>query len=681
MTCWCPAAQSRTFLFASSHAKVCASSPHRCVLTSQTLSGDALVRFGAFEVNLRTGEIRKHGIRIKLRGHPQAILAMLLDSPGEIVTRERIREKLWPADTFVDFEHSVNTAVKTLRQALGDSAETPEFIETVPRVGYRFIAETHGNGAELGSTRELQASVADQLPPAEPASAARRFTSPRYIRWLAPAAVLILLAALAIAANFWLRLPKVGTDPAARVMIAVMPFENMTGDVGQEYFSDGLTEEMISQLGSSDPQRIGVIARTSVMQYKHSQASSTEIGRALGVRYLLEGSVRRDASRVRITAKMIQAQDQTQLWSREYDRDVSSLLALQTEIAREIADEIQATLGRKTRAASVAAAQSVAAPAVYESHDLYLRGLYFWNKRTMEGFGQAADYFQQAIAKDNSNARAYAGLANSYALMASYGLAPAGGMMEKARAAALRALELDEKLPEAHTSLAFIVESYDWDWPAAEREYQRAIQLDPSYATAHQWYAECLTFQGRFDEALAESAKARQLDPLSLIISADHAAILYFSRQFPAAIEEFQSILKMEPGYARANLVIYAYTESGRYADALAHINAQKQYGDIWSQSAQAYVYGRSGDQGKARSLLRAFERADSRSQQFPMISATIVPAYLGVGEKQKALDWLDRLCEQHYTVTMTLKVDPALDSLRDDPRFQQILRKVHLAR
>jgi TolB-like protein/DNA-binding winged helix-turn-helix (wHTH) protein len=638
-----------------------------------------ILRFDAFEVDLRTGETRKHGIRIKLRGHPQQILVMLLDRPGEVVTREEIRRQLWPADTFVDFEHSVNTAIKILRQALGDSAELPQFIETLPKLGYRFIAKVRAlPSLESATTPAAASTEAGVTPPAPSAPGARtRFAR----RWPALASAFAVFVAVAVIGISWFHSHAASQPPAGRAMFAVLPFENLTGDASQDYFSDGLTEEMISQLGRTDPQTLGVIARTSVMHYKHSPEPLQQIGSELGVQYLLEGSVRRDANRVRITAKLIQVKDQTPLWAREYDRDVSSLLALQSEIAQEIADEIQVTLGRKARAPSIPAAQNVLTPAVYESHDLYLKGLYSWNKRTVDGFRQAADYFQQAVAKDATNARAYAGLADSYALITSYGFVPPGESMEKARAAALRALELDEKLPEAHTSLAFVVESYDWDWQAAEREYQRAIQLDPSYATAHQWYAECLTFQGRFDEALAESARARQLDPLSLIISADHAAILYFSRQFPSAIEEFQSILSMEPGYARANLVIYAYTESGRFSDAMAHVNGQKQLGGMWTQAAQAYVYGRSGDQTRAREILRNLERLDAGNHQFPIFSSTIAPAYAGAGEKQKALDWLDRLCEQHYTVSTTLKVDPALDSLRDEPRFQELLRKVHLAR
>jgi TolB-like protein/Flp pilus assembly protein TadD len=464
-------------------------------------------------------------------------------------------------------------------------------------------------------------------------------------------------------------------------MFAVLPFENLTGDPSQEYFSDGLTEEMIGQLGRTDPQRLGVIARTSVMHYKNSQEPLSQIGSELGVQYLLEGSVRRDSNRVRISAKLIQARDQTPLWSRDYDRDEKSLLALQSEIAREIADEIQLTLGHATKSATVpTAAQDQLSPTVYESHDLYLQGLYSWNKRTLDGFRRSADLFQQAVAKDPNNALAYAGLANCYALISNYNLGRPGDSMEKARAAALRALQIDEKLPQAHTALALIVESYDWDWQAAEREYQRAIQLDPSYATAHQWYAEFLTFQGRFDQAFAESARARELDPLSLIIAADHAAILYFSRQYERSIEEFRSVLAMEPGYPRAGLVVFAYAEGGHFADALAEIEKRRgKWSIAWVFSSEAYVYGREGEIDKARVPLRRLEHLEINAERISEISTTIAPAYAAAGENQQALAWLERLAENHNGVLATIKVDPALDPLRAEPRFQELLRKTRL--
>ena len=313
-------------------------------------------------------------------------------------------------------------------------------------------------------------------------------------------------------------------------MLAVLPFENFTGDAGQEYFSDGLTEEMISQLGDLNPGHLGVIARTSVMHYKHSQESIAQIGKDLGVQYVIEGSVRRDSERVRITAQLIQIKDQSHVWAREYDRDLGHLLELQSEVAREVANEIEFSLsGRRPIEATRNAAAPVLGAKSYEAYDLYLKGRYFWNKRTAEGFRQAADYFQQAIDKDPNYGRAYAGLADTFSLMSAWYLGPQNELMPKARTAALRALELDESLAEAHASLALIRENYDYDWSGSEKEFRRAIQLGPQYATAHQWYAEFLSWQGRFEEAFAESDQAQatgsiisdhyqrlRIDPVSL---------------------------------------------------------------------------------------------------------------------------------------------------------------------
>ena len=335
-------------------------------------------------------------------------------------------------------------------------------------------------------------------------------------------------------------------------MLAVLPFENLTGDASQEYFSDGMTEEMIAQLGNLDPQHLGVIARTSVMHYKNGKAPLDQIGRELGVQYVLEGSVRRDADKIRITAQLIQMKDQSHLWARRYDRELNSTLALQSEIAQEIAGEIQHALGADK---FTFAAEPQRPLTSYEAYDLYVKGRYFWNKRTGDGFEQAINYFQQAIAKDPNYAQAYAGLADSYILFAAYSGQPPADFLQKARAAATKALRLDDGLAEAHTSLALITENYDWDWPAAEKEYRRAIELNPNYATAWQWYAEYLTWLGRFDEALRASERARELDPLSLIIASDNGMIFYYSRQYDRAAAKLNAVLEMDPNFSRAHRV------------------------------------------------------------------------------------------------------------------------------
>lgn len=642
-------------------------------------SAAGILRFDAFEIDLRTAELRKHGIRIKLRGQPQQILAMLLERPGEMISREEIRRRLWPADTFVDFEHSVNTAIKTLRQALGDSAEQPQFVETLPKLGYRFIAKVEAAAAQ--ETRSVLTAAGTE---AEPPSAPLATVKPRSgfaRRWLAFAGALAVVVVAALTGLNWFR-SRAGTQPATgRLMFAVLPFENLTGDSSQEYFSDGLTDEMIARLGQTAPAHIGVIARTSVMRYKRTQEPLNQVERELGVQYLLEGTVRRDADHVRISVRLIDASGQAPIWSRQYDRDVSSLLALQAEIADEIGNEIELTLGRKPKPElEPAAAESNLAPSASEAHDLYLKGLYSLNKRSRTGLEQAAVFFQQATAKDPSNARAYAGLADTYSLISSYNPAAPKENAEKARAAALRALELDDKLSEAHTALALIVESNDWDWQSAERQYQRAIELNPNYATAHQWYAEFLAFEGHFEPALAESERARKLDPLSLIIAADHAAILYYSRQYDRAIAEFRTVLDVEPTNQRACLIVEALAERGLYNEALAQIDKEIPVaGEDWGAATRAFVYARSGQTTQALKILKDCERkAQATGRAAP--ADVFAFAYAAAGDKDRAFKWLDQLYPQRPSAGLVTRVEPAFDPLRSDPRFQALLRRVRLA-
>ncbi|MGH9684631.1 MAG: winged helix-turn-helix domain-containing protein [Candidatus Acidiferrales bacterium] len=448
-------------------------------------------RFGPFELRTGARELYKHGIRVKLRPQPYQVLVVLLERGGEAVTRDELREYVWASNTFVDFEHGLNTAIKELRGALSDSAIEPRYIETLPKLGYRLIVpiETESTNGAASIAAIGEETVVRESSDTQSRRATAEPTTPGKWRWKAALGICTLAILGIVAVAKWPRTrPSSRFTPAnGRLMLAVLPFENLTGDAGQDYFSDGLTEEMISQLGRLDPDHMGVIARTSVMPYKHTQERMDQIGRELGVQYVLEGSVRRDSEKVRISAQLIQMKDQTHVWARQYDRQLSSLLALQEEIAREIADEIQITLGDKHRRIAVAR-PAVPSPASYEAYDLYLKGLYFWNKRTVPGFQQAIEYFQQSIAKDANYAPAYAGLANSYDLIGGYSLTPQADFISKARAAALRALELDDNLPEAHTALALIVQNYDWDWQTAEKEYRRAIELNPSYATAHQWY-------------------------------------------------------------------------------------------------------------------------------------------------------------------------------------------------
>jgi TolB-like protein/DNA-binding winged helix-turn-helix (wHTH) protein/Tfp pilus assembly protein PilF len=631
------------------------------------LSATRVLRFGVFQVNLAARELRKHGVRMRLPAQPFCVLSILLDRPGQIVSRDEMRDKLWDPDTFVDYERSLNSAVRKLRAVLGDSQESPRYIETVPRLGYRFIAPVE----EISSA---QTPVTQALEPGPTGAAV--VVGHRGRNWFLLLGISAVLLPL-VAGYFMFSRARVRPQPVGeRLMLAVLPFENLTGDAAQDYLSDGLTEEMIAQLGHLDPEHLGVIARTSVMHYKRTTEQVAQIGHELGVQYVLEGSLRREADRVRITAQLVQMKDQTHIWSRQYDRELKSLLALQGEIAQETADEIQLTLGRSHK--PWAADRKLASPSSYQAYDLYLKGRYFWNKRTKEGFQQAADYFQQSIVTDPNYARAYAGLADTFALMSSWSFVPQTEAIPKARAAALRALQLDDNLAEAHTSLALIAENYDYDWQTAEKEYRRAIQLDPQYATTHQWYAEYLSFEGRFPEALEESERARQLDPLSLIIASDHAVILYFARQYDRAIEQFRAVLSMEPNFERAHMVVYAYVEKGMFPEALAE-TAKWRHSDgssVWE--LEAYVYSRWGKQQQTERVLAQRKRGSPDGAALSRF--VTLQVYVATGRKEEALALIEKSYREHSNLVTTLKVEPALDPLRGDPRFQELLRRVGLA-
>jgi TolB-like protein/DNA-binding winged helix-turn-helix (wHTH) protein/Tfp pilus assembly protein PilF len=652
----------------------------------------SIFRFGPYESRPRTRELYKHGSKVKVRPQPLQLLNLLLSRAGDVLTREELRQQLWSSETFVDFEHSLNTSVKEMRAVLNDSANEPQYIQTLPRLGYRFIAPVEIVELENDRPPSRQQVDTSAFSQADSAPVARELgvaefpwtnspdvppvRVPSWRRWALPG-LAAMLVVIAVGLLQWSR-PRTRPEPVnGRIMLAVLPFENLTGDAGQEYFSDGLTEEMIAQLGRIDPQHMGVIARTSVMHYKNSAEQLDQIGRELGVQYALEGSVRRDSDKVRITAQLIQTKDQTHVWTHQYDREVNSLLSLQGEIAQEISDAIQVTLGER-KPGEVRPPPIPHAPKSYAAYDLYLQGRYYWNKRTTQGLQQAVECFEQAIAKDPDYARAYAGLADSLALMSSYDVAPPSELMPKARAAALKALELDEKLAEAHASLALIAQNYDWDWQSAEKEYRRAIELDPNYATGHHWYAEHLAFRGRFDEAFAEIERARQLDPLSLIIQVDNGAILFFSRQYDRAIEQFQAVLKVEPTFPRARMMDFAYAQQGRYTEALADIEIWRRVDNTyWILTEEGYVYGRAGQPAQAR---RALEKLELLNRGGKMDPFAFVPPYVGLGDKDQAFAWIEKSIANHSPGPIALKVDPIYDPLRSDPRFQSVLQRLGLA-
>ncbi len=632
------------------------------------------LRFGIFLADIQARELYRKNSRIKIQNQVFQVLALLLERAGEVVTREELQKALWPGDTFVDFDEGLNASIAKLRAALGDSADNPRFVETLPRVGYRFIAPVI---REPEPSESAAPASPVSLPPAPPAEAPRASPAREYRRRLYVAGLAGTLLVTALIAFFLTRprKPANNSTPGPINSIAVLPLENLSGDPAQEYFSDGLTDELITDLAQHTKQR--VISRTSVMHYKRTSEPAPQIARELNVDALVEGTVQRVDDHVRIRVQLVRAPSDQHLWAASYDRDLHDVLLLQREVAQEIADEIQLALGHGR---STPTAQSAARLANYEAYDLYLRGRYFWNQRTPEDFPKAVAYFQKSNEADPNFAGAYSGLADSYAMMSGYGLVSPDEYMPKARAAALKALEIDESLAEAHTSLALIAENYDWDWKKAEKEFRRAIELNPSYATAHQWYAEYLAFEGRFDEALGESERARRLDPLSLIIAADNGTVLYFARQYDRAILRFRSVLEMDPVFPRVLLIAGPYVEKGQFKDALEQIQKCRRTGGdpSWTWAWEAYVYGRAGEPAKARRALEELKRSIPRMRGDPV--PPLISAYAGMNDRENALAMLQKAYLEHSNVLTSLKVDPAYDSFRSDPRFQDLLRRVGLA-
>jgi TolB-like protein/tetratricopeptide (TPR) repeat protein len=567
------------------------------------------VRFAAFAVDLPSGELRKHGVKVRLQEQPFQMLLVLLERPGEVVTREELRKKLWPGDTFVDFDHSLATAVKKLRRALGDSAAHSQFIETLPRRGYRFIAT-------------LEAA------------------------------------------------PRAG-----KPILAVLPFENLTGDAGQEYFSDGITEEMIARLGRLHPQRLGVIARASSIRYKNTDKDVDQIGRELGADYVLTGSVRRAGGRVRIAVELVQVKDRTHLWADSFEGDRVNGVTIHGEVARHIARSLQVELLPAKRAAMAGAST-----ANLEAHGAFLKGRYCLNKGTAEGVKSAIEHFKEATSRDARYAVAYAGLAVALDLADHFRVLSGKQAFPGAKAAAIKAVELNDSLPEAHNALAFAQHSFDWDWAGAEQTYQRAIGLNPNFATARHWHGFYLGMLGRMDEAIAEIRRAQKLNPLSLIIRTHLGLMLHRGRRYDEAIEQLGQTLEMEPDFAAAHYFLaWAYEQKGMDVETIKHLEkalavspgSPDRIGALGHAHA---VFKRRGCAEKAlKELHKLSERRFVSAYDFAII-------YAGLNQADQTFKWLERACEERsFSMLMSLKGEPRLDVLRSDPRFQDLVRRVGL--
>jgi TolB-like protein/DNA-binding winged helix-turn-helix (wHTH) protein/Flp pilus assembly protein TadD len=624
------------------------------------------LRFGVFEVDVQTGELTRQGKRLRLQEQPFQLLVMLLERPGVLVTRQELSTRLWP-QTVVDFDHGLNKAVGKIREILGDSPENPRFIETVARRGYRFLADvTVVTGGEARSAGEPIAppGTSELVGSAHAGKSSRMRPGSAMLFGLGTA--LVLAASIA-----WMLFPRSLPAPAIR-SLAVLPMENISGDTSQDYFADGMTDELITRLAQVSALR--VISRTSVMSYKGARNSLPEIARALNVDAIVEGTVSRSGERVRINAQLIQASTGTYIWAHSYDEELQDALALQSKVARDIAEQIRVTLNPQEQAALVKSR-----PVNPDAYEAYLKGRYFWNKRTADGLKKAIEYFNHAIEADPAYAEAYSGLADSYALSGDweYGVLPPRDAFARAGAAAKQALALDPSLAEAHTSLAFALDLYGWGWQAAEEEYRLAIKLNPGYATAHHWYAWHLIVMGQIGEGILELRKAESLDPLSLIIKADIADALCIAHRYDEAVQESGKTLEMDQGFAVAHYELgQALAQKRMYDEAIAAfqkaIELSGHNGAF--DSNLGYVYAVSGRRDEATRIIRSLEK---RQDQNPSADANVALIYVALGDADQAMSWLNKAYEARFNPSILLR--PGFDPLRSDTRFQDLMRRIGL--
>jgi TolB-like protein/DNA-binding winged helix-turn-helix (wHTH) protein/Flp pilus assembly protein TadD len=637
-----------------------------CRKAKPVRSAASVLRVGEFELDVQSGELRKQDLKVRLSDQPFQVLLLLLERPGEVVTREQLQQRLWPAETFVDFDTGLNTAVKKLRDALGDSADKPRFVETLPRRGYRLIAPVETKpGAE--------AAAAVPRPPVP----ARRWA------WAGVLAVVVIVSATILAMTAG-RVPAernttgrgrgtaaaAGAAMPARIeSLAVLPLENLSEDPAQEYFADGMTDALITDLAQIRGLR--VISRTSVMQYKRLRKGLPEIARELGVEAVVEGTVMRSGSRVRVTAQLVHAPTDRHLWARSYERELRGVLALQEELAGAIAQAIQVKL--QPEGPHRRAARGSVDP---DAYDAYLKGRFFWNRRLPPDFAKAVEYFQRAIERDPSYAPAYSGLSDAYR-MSGLQVLPPRECMPKAEAAARKALALDDTLAEAHASLAGVLYRYQWDWEGAEREFQRSLELDPNYAEGHRAYAIYLLTVRRNEEAVAEARRARELSPLSPVINVELGGTLVRSGRYDEAIEQVHRVLEMDPKFARAYMTLAAaYEGQGDRPRAVAALEkaaslSGRAVGGAWL----GYFYGVSGRRREALAILAALAERSRKQYVSPQHLAIV---HLGLGHDDEAFALLEKAYEERAFEVLGFS-GLLYDRLSGEPRFQDLLRRMRL--
>ena len=629
-------------------------------------------RFGVFQLDVSARELYKHGIRIRLQDQPFQVLTVLLERPGEVVTREDLRQRIWGEDTYVDFDHSLNISVNKLREALGDSAASPRFIETLPRRGYRFIAPVTAESDE--QTASAHSKPQDLANAPEPSDQSSASGSVRRDLWR-PFALFLVAVVLVAGWMLWRKSrSEFATAAKHKVMLAVLPFQNLTGNPQEEFFVTGLHDEMIAQLGRMHPSQLGVIARASTAHYAETHKPLADIGRDLHADYVLDGSVRQVGERFRITASLIDVSNQTQLWTETYQPTMGDVLAMQESVARSVAHAL--TIEFLPQAAQEMQQQSKTNAAAYEA---YLRGRFLWRQETFGSLQQAITQFQRAIDLDANYAPAYVGLADSYILLGTYGFVPVDSTIPKGKASAARALELSPNFSDAYNSLAFAAFYYDWDWNQSEILFRKALDLNPNNQIAHEFYSSYLHAMSRLDEADAQNAIAKELDPLSAWVYDDKGWILLSRRQPADAVAEFQRAIELNPRFPVAHLSLaVAYTRLGRFKEALAETNLAEEMGADQTRvlevrgSAQALA----GDQAAANATLEKLRMGKIIGRVSPYSVALI---YTALGKKQEALDWLEKAVRDKDTWVVWIKVLVEWDPLRSEPRFNALLQQLKL--
>lgn len=641
-----------------------------------------VLRFGVFEVDIAANELRRRGLRIRLQEQQLNLLKVLLEHHGALVTREELRRRLWKPDTFVEFDHSLNTAMMRLREVLGDSSENPRFIETVPRKGYIFIAPVSELDAEraaplrVDSSRAVAATSGAPAPGPEPMSQSAALRPVRQVPLL-QAVLAGCLGMLLVGVATFLLMSRARNVPAPQKAspirsIVVLPMENLSGDANQDYFADGMTDELIASLARISSLR--VISRTTAMEYKGEHQSLEKIAKDLKVDAVVEGTVLRSGSRVRITAELVQVSTDRHLWADTYESQIGDILALQNRVASAIVGQIQIkmTPQDQQRLASAHAVNS-------DAYENYLKGRYYWGKRSEEALTKAIQYYQAAIDADPQYALAYAGLADCYGILgaAIVGTVPTSDVAQKATAAATEAVRLDPNLAETQTALATVEFNYNWDWRGAEAGLRRAIQLNPSYATAHQRYSLYLAAAGQKDESLAEMMRARELDPLSVSLNFSLGWRLYLARQYDQAISQLLNTIDMDPAYLLSYIILgQSYEQEGRYPQAIAVLEkaAALSRNSPPVMAALGHVYAQAGRRADAMKLLAALKKDSAHRYVSPYYLALL---YAGLGDRQQALTSLQRAYDDRSNNMIFLRIVPQFDGLRSDAEFQKLIQKI----